>query len=510
MATMIAVAAKFRRTNPVAGAGRTSYSAAMALTRERMLERMLASDPSYDGRFLTGVLSTGIYCLPSCRARKPKPENVRFFQRPDQAVAAGLRPCKRCRPEDFYRDHDPDRERLQEVVGELVADPASVADVATMAARIGVGSSKLSELTRRHYHTTARDLITRARIDAARRALLSSRRAVTDIAFDTGFETLSAFHACFRKLNYLSPSRYRALGRSARFELELPRWFQRDRVLAYLGRDPDSPSERVDGTTLRFATRLDGRVAAVAVDFVNGRARCRVGGAGSRGNSATAAAVAHHQVIRLLGLVTDPGPFERRVRAGGHPELIAGRRGLTVPQTRDLCEGLTWVVLGQQVSLPVALALRRRLIERLGAPVGDLRAHPEPDDVAAVDHEELRAIGLSSRKAEYLTGLAERTLRGEFDGIGAATATATATEQRLLAVRGLGPWSCNYLMMRSLGLGDCVPVGDAALLRALVRFFDLAERPTPYATRELLAPFAPHRSLATFHLWASLQVQQQG
>ena len=67
----------------------------MALARERMIDRMLASDPAYNGRFLIGVLTTGIYCLPSCRARKPKPENVRFFDNPEAELRAGLRPCKR-------------------------------------------------------------------------------------------------------------------------------------------------------------------------------------------------------------------------------------------------------------------------------------------------------------------------------------------------------------------------------------------------------------------------------
>ena len=69
-------------------------------------------------------------------------------------------------------------------------------------------------------------------------------------------------------------------------------------------------------------------------------------------------------------------------------------------------------------------------------------------------------------------------------------------------MRGLGPWSVNYLMMRALGLADCVPIGDAALTRNLKRFYDLEKRPGAEDTRSLMEPFAPHRSLATFHFWA--------
>jgi len=69
-----------------------------------------------NGQFLIGVLSTGIYCLPSCSARKPKDENVRFLADEAEAQAAGLRACKRCKPQNFYLDYDPDAELLGRLV----------------------------------------------------------------------------------------------------------------------------------------------------------------------------------------------------------------------------------------------------------------------------------------------------------------------------------------------------------------------------------------------------------
>jgi AraC family transcriptional regulator of adaptative response / DNA-3-methyladenine glycosylase II len=83
------------------------------MNKDFMLERFMASDAAYDGRFITGVLTTGIYCLPSCTARKPLPRNVRFFSSEEEAKAAGLRPCRRCRPDHWYGGRDPDRERLE-------------------------------------------------------------------------------------------------------------------------------------------------------------------------------------------------------------------------------------------------------------------------------------------------------------------------------------------------------------------------------------------------------------
>jgi 3-methyladenine DNA glycosylase/8-oxoguanine DNA glycosylase len=77
-------------------------------------------------------------------------------------------------------------------------------------------------------------------------------------------------------------------------------------------------------------------------------------------------------------------------------------------------------------------------------------------------------------------------------------------ERTLLALRGVGPWTAHYVMMRGCGFADCVPVGDAGLNKALQQFFALEARPDAEQTRELMAPFAGHRSVATFHFWRSL------
>ncbi len=484
----------------------------MALTRELMIDRMLSSDADYNGRFLTGVLSTGIYCLPSCPARKPKPENVRFFRRPEEAEAAGLRACKRCRPQLFYRDRDPDRELVEGLAERVRTDVQAFGNVSDLVKTAGIGSSKLNELFRRHYQTTPSEMLCRQRIDRASRQLLESDRPISEIAFDVGFETLSVFNDNFRRLQRLSPQSYRRLARqrppgggqtqAGRFEVELPSYFLADRVLAYLGRDPASLTERVKDKTFAFGTRVEGVPAIVHVELGRGVARCRVEGA--EASSEIDASGLHAQVLRLLGLVIDPRPFERRAaRDEEIARLIRGRRGLSIPQTRTFFDAVVWVIAGQQVSLPVAFAMRRRLTRHAGVPINDtLYAPPTPEAVAALEPSDLHDLGYSRRKAEYLLGVARAIAGGSFEPESLVERSATAVERQLLEIRGFGPWSVNYLMMRALGHADCLPVGDAALTRNLKRFYGLSTRPDARATRELMAPFAPHRSLATFHLWA--------
>ncbi len=469
------------------------------MTREQMIDRMLASDADCNGRFLTGVLTTGIYCLPSCRARKPKPENVRFFRRPAAAEKAGLRPCKRCRPDYFYTGHDPDEARLEALLAQLAADPGAAAGVADLARRCGVGTSKLSELCRRTHHATPAALLARARIERACRELLAGDRPVAEIAFDVGFASLSVFNDRFRRRCFLSPQAYRALPRGS-FCLELPGWFLAERVLAYVGRDPASVSETVRGRTIAFAVPAADRPAVVTVELGSRQARCQV----HPPPPPASMAEVHRRVLRLLGLVIDPRPFERRLaRRGELARLIDGRRGLSIPQTASPFDGLIWVIAGQQVSLPVACALRRRLSERLGTPAGEgLILPPSPATVAGVAPGELRSLGFSGRKSEVLAAICRSLAGGELDLEALARRPATAVERTLLAVRGLGPWSVHYLLMRAYGFVDCVPVGDVALARNLQRFFALAQRPDSRQVPRLMRPFAPYRSLATFHLWS--------
>src|SRR5215208_7141089 len=140
----------------------------MRMSHASMYARLLESDASYNGRFFTGVITTGIYCLPACKARKPKPENVKFFPTCEAARAAGLRPCKKCHPDDFARGADPVLEDIETIVAEMRAQPAKFRDVRAVVQRSGFGATRLFELFRQHYQSTPADVLLRARVAAAK------------------------------------------------------------------------------------------------------------------------------------------------------------------------------------------------------------------------------------------------------------------------------------------------------------------------------------------------------
>lgn len=294
------------------------------------------------------------------------------------------------------------------------------------------------------------------------------------------------------------------------FTLPLPGDFYAAVPLRWLGRDPESRTERVDGRSMAKALDFDGTPAVLRIDLEPASARCRV----DAPLSAEGKRIAREAAVRMLGIGFDPAPFERRAARDRHVRrLIAGRRGLRVPLTASVFEALVWTIAGQQVNLAFAYRLRRVLIELTGKRTGKRTgegdspaafiAHPTAEAVASLDYDDLTRRQWSRRKAEYVIDVARAVATGALDLDALQQASAERARETLESLRGFGVWSANYVMMRGLGLADCVPLGDTGLTSALERFFELDHRPDRAETEALMQLFAPYRSIATFHFWAS-------
>jgi AraC family transcriptional regulator of adaptative response / DNA-3-methyladenine glycosylase II len=464
------------------------------MTDATMYARVLAGDTAFNGRFFTGVLTTGIYCLPSCKARKPRRKNVRFFPTCEAARASGLRACKKCHPDDFARGADPVLEAIEALAAEVRANPAAFADARAIVRRSGFGQTRAFELFRQHYHTTPADLLVRARLDVAKQQLLATRAGLLDVAGAAGFESLSVFHEQFRQRNGLTPAAYRELADGRTFTLTLPDGYPLGYLRRALSRDVHSANERLVGDAYEGAVRLSSGPAVLSLQLAPTTVRAAI--------SAGSGVEAHALVIGLLGLDQDAAAFARLAKKLGLARLVAGRAELRISQTSSVFDGVLWSIIGQQINFPFACLLKRRLFERAGTllPNG-LYAPPTPSAVAALDPADLLPLQFSRQKADYVIATARLVAGGTLDLESLRAMSATRAERTLLAVRGLGPWSVNYLMMRALGFADCVPYGDTSVTSNLQDLFKLDERPDIDATRRLMSVFSPYRSLATSHLW---------
>jgi AraC family transcriptional regulator of adaptative response / DNA-3-methyladenine glycosylase II len=207
----------------------------------------------------------------------------------------------------------------------------------------------------------------------------------------------------------------------------------------------------------------------------------------------------HQAALRMLGLNNAVTGFETR-----HAGFAGKRKGLRLPNLATGFEGLSWAIIGQQINLKFAASLRREVIEIAGERIGSMRAHPTPDTVANMSVADLNKRRFSRAKASYLIDAAAAVAKGELDIEGLPLRSAVAGEQRLMAQRGIGRWTARYILLRG-GFADAAPVGDSALATALQRLHNLPERPSHDEAERLMAAFAPHRSLATMHLWTYLK-----
>jgi AraC family transcriptional regulator of adaptative response/methylated-DNA-[protein]-cysteine methyltransferase len=158
------------------------------MTDDERWQAVRARDKAYDGRFVTGVLTTGIYCRPSCAARHPLRENVRFFADGAAARATGLRPCKRCMPDDVARDESAVIKAIAAI--KASEEPLALAD---LAARTGYSPTHFQRVFTRHTGLSPAAYARALREERARKALSDGAR-VTDAIYDAGFSGPSRFY----------------------------------------------------------------------------------------------------------------------------------------------------------------------------------------------------------------------------------------------------------------------------------------------------------------------------
>jgi DNA-3-methyladenine glycosylase II len=208
------------------------------------------------------------------------------------------------------------------------------------------------------------------------------------------------------------------------------------------------------------------------------------------------------QLTRMLGLDVDLGAFYRL--AEEHPRTAVLKErfvGLRPPRFPTLFEALVNAVANQQLSLEVGIELLNRFSDAFGRETaGGHRAFPGPEPVVSASPQELRALGFSWAKADYVIGIAESVLSGELDPVRLSVATRADVQARLMDLRGVGRWSAEYVMLRGLGRLDVFPGDDVGARNKLQRFLTLEHAPTYDEIAARLKRWQPYSGMLYFHL----------
>ena len=204
------------------------------------------------------------------------------------------------------------------------------------------------------------------------------------------------------------------------------------------------------------------------------------------------------EVLHFLGLPFDLDGFtawaEEDATLG---RLVAALSGFRPPLQVNPFEALVTSITAQQVSLQSAAAIRSRFIERFGVAAVHAHAFPERERVARATEDELIAVGFSTRKAEYVVGLA----RSELDLDELASLPDEEVTARLVALRGLGEWTADWFLARHLARPHAWPAGDLGLRKAVAAFYGDVPDVRAFASR-----FHPFENLSAHYLLTGLRL----
>ncbi len=189
-------------------------------------------------------------------------------------------------------------------------------------------------------------------------------------------------------------------------------------------------------------------------------------------------------------------------------QLVRRFQGVRLVGMSSLWECLSWSIIGQQVSVQSAFSTRSRITAKAGAAVewnGDrYEGFPSVQQISALTLNDLRACGCSRQKADYLKALAEEILSGELDEAELMQLPFDHVRKRLLALRGIGPWSVEYAMLRCLGDPDACPYEDIGLRNAVGKECGLGRQASMEEVKDITAAWKPFRGFGTFYIWQTL------
>jgi AraC family transcriptional regulator of adaptative response / DNA-3-methyladenine glycosylase II len=467
-------------------------------------EAILARDPRFDGRFFTGVTSTGIYCRPVCPARPPKAEHCRYYPTAAAAQAAGFRPCLRCRPETApgqgaWRGASNTVSRGMSLIDAGALDNAGVD---ALAGRLGVGERQLRRLFLKHLGAAPLAVAQTRRVLIAKQLIHETDLPMAEIALAAGFGSVRRFNETMRALFGRPPTELRrsvgrgGVGEAAGITLTLgyrpP--FDWPALLDFLALRAIPGVERIEDGQYRRTIALDGAAGSLAVANQPERNRLAVT---IRFPQLAALPRIIARVRQMFDLDADPEAIGQALaRDPQLAPLVAARPGLRVPGAWDGFELAVRAILGQQITVGAATRLAGMIAEHWGEAVefeGLTRLFPRPDALA-----EAAIGGMPRARAASIARLAEAVAaRPDLFERGPDLAASIAG---LCALPGVGQWTAHYIAMRALREPDAFPAADIGLMRAMD---DGHGRPSPAALLARSQAWRPWRAYAAVHLWTA-------
>ncbi|MEU6820266.1 AlkA N-terminal domain-containing protein [Streptomyces atriruber] len=482
---------------------------------ERCVRAVQSKDARFDGWFFTAVVTTRIYCRPSCPVVPPKAENMTFYPSAAACQQAGFRACKRCRPDSS--PGSPEWNQRADLVARamrLISDGVVDRDgVPGLANRLGYSTRQVERQLLAELGAGPLALARAQRAQTARLLIETTALPMAEIAFAAGFASIRTFNDTVREVFALAPGELRARapkgtgttgpgavpsgGAGSVLSLRLPfrAPLNPDNLFGHLIATAVPGVEEWRDGAYRRTLNLPYGHGVVALTPHPDHIGCRLSLTDLRDLTI---AISHCR--RMLDLDADPIAVDGQLRADPLlAPLVDKAPGRRVPRTVDEAEFAVRAVLGQQVSTAAARTHAARLVTAHGRPVEDpegglTHLFPTPDELAALDPE---TLALPRSRRATLTTLVRHLADGSLRlGVESGWDEARA---RLAELPGFGPWTVEVIAMRALGDPDAFLPSDLGIRRAAQ---ELGLPHTPAALTARAAAWRPWRAYAVQYLWA--------
>ena len=475
---------------------------------------ILSRDRRFDGRFFTGVVTTGIYCRPVCPVHPPRFENMRFYACAAAAEAAGFRPCRRCHPEaapgtPAWVGSSAVVSRAMRLIGEGALDED---DIEGLAARLGIGGRQLRRLFAEHLGASPTAIARARRVHFAVKLIEETRLPITEVAFLAGFRSIRQFNHAVRSTFHHSPTERRVkygLGGKKPLETHSPNGeglivrlpyrppFDWNALLSFLSSRAIPGVESILDGTYRRSVEIGGSIGIIELTPSSERPELLMRVQLSSYESLLRVS---ERARRIFDLGADPLQINQCLRRS--PSLaraVAARPGLRVPGAWDGFELAVRAILGQQVTVKGATTLAGRLVSRFGSPLegyasfGITHLFPGPESLMKSD---LTKLGMPSRRGETIRGLARAVASGDIP-LDSSQGLDNSVSS-LCSVPGIGQWTANYIAMRAFGETDAFPSDDLGLRKALSKGSNLISAKD---VARIAEEWRPWRAYGALYLW---------
>lgn len=478
-----------------------------SLDIQQWQQARLARDPRFDGTFYIGVVTTGIFCRPICPARLPKEENIRYLNSASLAIEQGFRPCRRCRPEysPTPQQQWPD-ERIDLCVREINSGFLDNNDVATLARKVDLSERQLRRMFNDIVGVTPTQMADTRRLLLAKQLLCESNLSMTDIALASGYNSVRRFNSAIKSFYQQTPSAIREKkslavnGNVEHCQIELPHrddypWQQ---VLNFYQQRAIEDMEKIHDNGFSRSLALFDNPIIVKIEKAQKKNALSLTITGAQANQLTRV-IAHTR--KVLDLNTNHSVVTQWLRKDKLlKKLLQPNDRLALPGAWSAFEYLIRAIIGQQISVKGAKTLTTRIIHKFGEALNiEGNCYLQFPSAKILASADLTGLGLTHRRIDTIQQISQAHVDGEI--CTAHNTDLSALKKSLLEIKGIGPWTVDYLLMRGFFQPDIWLDTDLGVINA---FKKVDENINKKHLRLRAQDWSPWRSYAVLALWQTL------